>query len=311
MKGMSSIERQVEKIFKHTRQGSFATRARYENSAKDFARFCADKFKLQNFKNVQDKHLIAYAQHRHGQGIASKTIKNDLAAIRYTHDQVAQARHQLSDNQHLATQGVTLDKTPDVKGNRAWVSPEIEKMKDVAIQQGKVEVANAIDIARTMGLRVAEVACMRRSQAEAAIRTGQYQVQNEAKNGKWRIVPVSPEAKAVLEKQLENVARGERMFVQQGEKAHQVISRWENWLDNHRSKAETLGGQQLRTWTDHNGLEIQNKITWHGLRYCYAQERMDQLQREEKMPFDAAAEVLSKELGHNREEVVQIYLGGK
>ncbi|HWL23355.1 MAG TPA: hypothetical protein VNR38_06335 [Ureibacillus sp.] len=42
-------------------------------------------------------------------------------------------------------------------------------------------------------IRVADAVCMRRSQAERALRTGVYQVQTEAKNGKWQKVALSVE----------------------------------------------------------------------------------------------------------------------
>ena len=44
----------------------------------------------------------------------------------------------------------------------------------------------------------------------------------------------------------------------------------------------------------------------HGLRHSYAQERMDELQRE--MPLDLALEVVSQEMGHFRASITKVYL---
>lgn len=44
--------------------------------------FLDENFKLKNLRNVQDKHLIAYIEYRKGIGIADKTIKTVLGAIR-------------------------------------------------------------------------------------------------------------------------------------------------------------------------------------------------------------------------------------
>ncbi|HWL23354.1 MAG TPA: hypothetical protein VNR38_06330 [Ureibacillus sp.] len=63
-KGKSAIEQQMEKNFKHTRTGSYATRARYETSCRSFIRYLDEHFKMKNLWNLRDKHLLAYIQHR-------------------------------------------------------------------------------------------------------------------------------------------------------------------------------------------------------------------------------------------------------
>lgn len=46
---------QVESIYKHSNELSFKTRARYFEATKRFYKFLADNFRLQNFKNVEDR----------------------------------------------------------------------------------------------------------------------------------------------------------------------------------------------------------------------------------------------------------------
>jgi hypothetical protein len=45
----------------------------------------------------------------------------------------------------------------------------------------------------------------------------------------------------------------------------------------------------------------------HGLRHAYAQERMRELQNR-GVPYKEARAILSQELGHFREDVVETYL---
>ena len=97
-----------------------------------------------------------------------------------------------------------------------------------------------------MGLRVSEAVCMRRSQAENALRTGVYQVQGEAKGGKHRHVALSKEARAMLNERLKHVGRGERVFVAQDEKVHQVINRTEKHLKRCREAVTTFEGVSSR-----------------------------------------------------------------
>lgn len=54
---------QVEAIYKHSNELSFKTRARYFEATKRFCKFLADNFRLQNFKDVADRHFKAYVEH--------------------------------------------------------------------------------------------------------------------------------------------------------------------------------------------------------------------------------------------------------
>lgn len=309
-KGKSATEAQMEKIFRHTRAGSYGTRARYRDTCRNFAKFIADKFKVQNLKNISDKHIAAYISSRQQEGIVAKTIKNDLSAIRYAHDQIARPRYKLSNNQQLKEKfGLELDKTPEINGNRAWTAEEYQNMKNLAVEMGRKEIADVMTLCRTIGLRIAEATAIRRSQAENALRTNIYQVKNEAKNGKWRQVPLSPQAKEIFEKRMAETQRGGRLFVQQSEKTHEVINRFEKFLQNNRGKIETAEGRELRTWEKY-GKTNTNELTFHGLRYCYIQGRMQQ-EIAKGLSWKEAAKTVTAEVGHERTDVIKVYTAGK
>lgn len=307
-KGSSAIEQQMNKIFKHTRAGSYATRDRYTKSCRSFIRFLDENYKMKNLRNLQDKHLVAYVQHRQEEGISSKTIKNDLGAIRYMHDLLPNAKYELASNARLKQDyNVHLEKTVAIDGDRAWTEQEYENMQLLLSEQSLTSKTAAITkdvmvIERTMGLRVAEAVCMRRSQAESALRTGIYQVQSEAKNGRWREVPLSAEVRDILTDRLLHVERGGRVFVSTGEKAHHIVNQIEKHLERYRGLVETSEGRERRS-----GLNGDVKhLTFHGLRYNYAQERMAE-EMAKGFTWDAAAQVVTKEIGHNRIDVIKIY----
>jgi len=307
--GMSTIETQIEKIFRHTRQNSFATRDRYRDSNRQFAAFLHDRFKVQNIRNISDKHVVEYVQQRQQEGKSAKTIKNDLAAIRYLHDQVSNPRYTLSDNKQLKEQhGLVLEKTPQITGDRAWTESEYKGMKILALQSRNREAADVMTLARTMGLRIAEAVAARRSQAEAALRTGIYPVQGEAKNGKHRSVRLSPEAREIFERRLQETPRGGRLFVPVGEKTHRVVNRLEKFLAYHRHKIESQEGRQQRT--DRRDEVTSKPLTFHGLRYNYVQQQMNQ-EQERGFSEEQAAAIVSQEVGHERTDVIAIYQGGK
>ena len=72
---------QVESIYKHSNELSFKTRARYYEATKRFCKFLADNFRLQNFKNVEDRHFKAYVEHLKENNSAA-TIQSDLSGVR-------------------------------------------------------------------------------------------------------------------------------------------------------------------------------------------------------------------------------------
>jgi len=307
---------QMEKVFRHTRMNSFGTRARYKSSCTKFVQFLDERFKMKNLRNLQDKHVVAYIEHRQQEGVAAKTLKNDLAAIRYLHDMIPRAKHELSDNETLQrTYALTLDKTPAIKGNRAWTEQEYQnmlKLSQTLSEKGSVTAKNIPDllkICKTMGLRITEAVAITRSQAEQALRTGIYQVKGEAKNGKWREVPLSKDVKTIFEKRLTEVFRGNRLFVNEGEKVHLAVNRYEQFLKRHREKIETPEGRKLRTWEKYEKTHT-NELTFHGLRYNYIQFRMQQ-EMEKGYSLEQAAARITQEVGHERTDVIKIYLGGK
>jgi integrase len=271
-----------------------------------FVRYCHDHFKMQNLRNLHDKHLAAFIKSRQEGGIAAKTIKNDLAAIRYLHDQVQQPRYLLSDNKRLQQEySMTLAKTPQVNGDRAWTDKEYRDMKVIALEYAQKDVADCMTLARTMGLRVTEAAAVSRTQAEQALRTGIYQVKGEAKNGKHRQVPLSPEGRRVFENRLTNTPRGARLFVRPGDKTHQVVNRMEKFLEYHREKVVTSEGIEKRIDTRDGS---QRPLTFHGLRYSYVQQRMEE-EMGKRFTEAQAALIVSREVGHERINVIAIYRG--
>lgn len=306
-------EFQVQKIFRNANRGSFKTRYRYWDSGNKFARFIAEEFRVQNLRNMAPKHIVAFIQYRQAEGVSPKTIQNDLAAIRYLHDHLPIPRYRhIPSNQELREKyGVDIQKVVAHRGNRAWTDQEYANFRRLAMETGNQRWADAMAVSRTMGLRIAEVCAMTRAQAEEALRTNVYQVKNEAKNGKWRKVPLRPEARKVLEKILPYVPRGHWVFAKadEGENVHIAVKKLQSFLVKYRQAIETPEGIALRTYI----LEGQEKVwplSMHGLRYCYAQERMKE-ERDRGLSLLQAAQKIAREMGHERTEVLKIYLGGK
>jgi integrase/recombinase XerD len=167
-KGLSSLEQQVQKVFKHTRAGSYGTRDKYKGNAMRAAKWISQEFKLQSLKNLQDKHVAAYAKYQQAQDLKPKTIKDTLSTIRYIHDNAPKTKHTISDNKTLQQEyKFSIPKVQTIKGDRSWTKEEYSKMMEVTIEvvssksnpndaRSVRDYRDVAIMARTMGMRVAE-----------------------------------------------------------------------------------------------------------------------------------------------------------
>ena len=203
---------------------------RYRNSMPVFLRFCAEKFHLQKLANVGEKHLRAYVDYRRQAGIAEKTLKNDLTAVRFFH-QFTGSRNLLPDNRSLG-----IKKTPQIGKDRAWTPEEYRRMMDRAIELGRQDVAGAMRQALLAGLRIHECTRLTAGQVQDALREGE--LETTGKGGRVRRIPVSPELRLELERILKehSGSRESKILVAPGQKTHQEIKSIQRFIRDHRQE---------------------------------------------------------------------------
>jgi integrase len=255
-----------------------------------FLYFCAKQFHLEKLANVREKHLRAYVDYRRQSGISEKTLKNDLAAIRFFH-QFSGSRNELPDNRDLG-----MAKTHPGGQDRAWTEGEQQLMLEQAIRHDRQDVVLAMKLARLAGLRIHECARLTVGHLEDALQEGAVTI--KGKGGRVRRVPVAPELRVELEHSLAGSggARGHKILVAPGQKTHQVIRSIEKFIRDHRQ--EFTG----------------RAITPHGLRHSYAREEFERGVdgSQDKQQIKEVKMRVAEQLGHGRPEVTDIYLhGGK
>ena len=259
---------------------------RYRDSMPKFLHFCVEKFHLEKLANVREKHLRAYVDYRRQAGISEKTLKNDLAAIRFFH-QFTGSHNQLPDNKELG-----LEKTPPGGKDRSWTDEEQKLIMENAAGLGRQDVVLALKLARLAGLRIHECARLTVEHIQDALKDGEVTI--KGKGGRVRRVPVQPELRMELEQILDERggARERKIFVEPGQKTHQVIRSIEKFVRDHRQ--EFTG----------------RAITPHGLRHSYAREVFERgigASRDRQQIKETKMRV-AKLLGHGRSEVTNIYL---
>ncbi len=277
---------QLDKLYRHCRQGSYQTRARYYEAMKRLCRYLADTYHLERLANLAPKHIEAYAAHLRQEGKSPSTIKTDLAAIRFFHDQMPNPRYELPSNQELA-----LERRAFGTVDRAWSEEEFRRMCALAEADGKEDYVTLFHLARDTGLRIHECFRIDTSMVRHALRTHALTV--TCKGGLRRTVGLSDDLRGRLRRQAEQTARGQKLFVAPEEQTHTAINTLQAYILLNRSRVQDPGAAR--------------DITFHGLRHTFAAEQYKALTAR-GLSREAAEQRVAELLGHRRRDMARIYL---
>jgi len=134
-----NLNEQINKVFRHTRQGSIKTRYRYEDGMNHFAKFLAETFKKQNLNKIESKHLQAYSEQMQESGYTN------LSAIRFFVDVSGANSKKLPTNKQLGV--LPRTKEDRIGGNKAWNDTEVKKIIEYANSKNEFRYAYMVRIA--------------------------------------------------------------------------------------------------------------------------------------------------------------------
>ena len=277
---------QLNRLYRHTRLGSYKTRARYYEATQRFCRFAAGRYRLQRLANIGPKHIYAYVMYLQDRGMSPATIKTDLAAIRFFHDMMDRPRYQLPSNQELILQRRTL------KGvDRTWSEAEFSRMLAYALEADREDFVTILYLGRYEALRIHE--CFRIDTATASRALKEDAITVKGKGGLVRSVPLHPILVPRLQYHLEHTPRGKKLFVPDGVETHQAIKELQVFIYIHRPYVQDPDSTR--------------PMTFHGLRHTCVTEWYFQRIDAGASPYEARKEC-AKLLGHGRDDVTTIYL---
>ena len=279
-----NLEAQFNKIFRHLKTGSFKTRERYAKAFKRFMVFLVNEFNLQKLSNISKKHIYAYVEYMKSKGRSASTIKTELSAIRFFHDNIPYSRYVLPSNDELELERRTFGGV-----DRTWSQQEFELMLSIAKKMRRNDYIAIFILARYAGLRIEECFRIDRNDAQNALVIGQLFV--KGKGGLTRYVPINDSVKNILQELLKVTPKGHKLFVKLEDKTHLVMKRLQCFITYHR-----------KSFTD-------DDITFHGLRHTYAHEQYEKFISMGKTDVQARR-CVSELLGHHRDDVTRIYLAG-
>ena len=293
---------QIESIYRHSNELSFKTRARYFEATKRFCKFLSDNFRLQNFKNVEDRHFKAYVEHLKDNNSAA-TIQSDLSGIRYFHRRSG-SKNRLSPNSKL-----NLPKRTTGVKDHSLLKTEIDNMRWLATEQGRQDVVIAIDFASEFGLRLEEICTLRVEYLMSALKNGQLVI--KGKGGQTRAIDLSAKQRSIITKYLDYArcsGRYPRDYLISGSEKGGVQREkrsLQNWMSYHRKSFMIENREDL---SEDGKKQRTETISWHSLRHTYAQRTYEQALQERPKK---ARKIVSENLGHHRTEVTRIYLADK
>lgn len=281
-----NLTNQIEKVFRHTRQGSIKTRYRYMDGVKHFAKFLAEDFKKQNLNKIKAKHLQTYVEQMQEWGYSKSYITTNLSAIRYFIDINGGDSKRLPNNNELGV--ISRTKEDRIGTNKAWRLEEVQHFIEFAENVGQIKYADMVRVAWGFGLRAHEVARLDKSILSRALKEEKITI--KGKGGLVRSIPLHDVE--LIKRLYSQTPVGEKVFVKTNEETHKVINNLQNFIIRHQDKFV---------------MNVEEKRSFHGLRHGYAQRRYNELLEKGYSDRNSRLKV-SKELGHFRLEITDIYL---
>ena len=287
---MRGLNHQLKQLCRHNREGSFGTQNRRERELTLIANeLHGIGFRGMNSHSLKPKHVDGLVRRWLEKEVAVGTIKNRMAAVRWWARKVNRQNVVARSNDHY---GIP---------NRVFVT-NTNKAKSISM----VDLANVRDEHARMSLELQQAFGLRREEAIKLIPNyadqGDHLVLKRSwtKGGKARTLPIR--------------TRNQREVL---DRAHRLVGKG-SLIPSSRNYV-----QQLRIYEGHTNRAGLSKM--HGLRHAYAQQRYKELtgwqspaaggpssksltpdQREKDHHARLA---VSRELGHERRQIVSVYLG--
>lgn len=294
---MRDLNYELKRLCDRNRDGAFATQNKRLRTLDRVADTLHDLgYRKLRASSIKPKHVEALVNHWKEQALSAGSIKNNMTALRWWAEKVGKRAVVARDNDYYG-----IDRRQFVTGTDR--SQELDRTKLAAIRNEHVRMS--VELQAAFGLRREEAIKFQPSYAMATLSEGHIQLKESwTKGGKARVVPLSPE----LSEQQLDVLRRAAVLAGKGS----LIPSDKRYVD------------QLRAYERNTKRAGLSRL--HGLRHRYAQARYEALMgfpapaRGGPLPKSMSAEVraqdhearltISRELGHERKQIVAIYLGG-
>lgn len=266
---------------------SRGTARAYQQALTGAAQWLKDKHHNQSLERMTAEQAIQYLKERR-ETVRQKTLDLDRQALQI-----------LPHVGKLERVKSRLDRSPLETGGRAYTPAQVQM---IAAAQSERH-ALATEIAYAAGLRGHELLTLCRADKQPASTHRKWSA--ERFEGRPDAVRYTVDGKGGLVREVAlPVHLSERLEKRRWEKPKTVTDRGVRYTQRY-----DLGGGL--TWSRSFSAASKRALGWstgaHGLRHRYAQERVDELQRQGHA-YPDALEIVSQELGHFRPDITAVYL---
>ena len=266
---------------------SFGTARAYEQALTGVSKWLKEKYNNQSLERMTTEQACQYIEER-AETVRQKTLDLDRQALQI-----------LPHVGKLERVKSRLDRSPLETGGRAYTTVQVQMV--AAAQSERHSLAT--EIAHAAGLRGHELLTLRCVDKREASTHREWLA--ERFDGRPNGVRYTVDGKGGLVREVALPGHlAERLEERLREKPRSVMDRGVRYTQYY-----DLGGGLA--WSRSFSAASKRALGWstggHGLRHSYAQERLEDLQRDGHT-YDSALELVCQEMGHFRPDITDVYL---
>lgn len=298
----------------------------YVQGMRSFVTYLANETKITKLKNYKNADVIEYEKTLINNNYSLGTIKPYMSGVQTFHGGFLESggtKNKIQDaetiNQRLGTpkrQSGVLD--------RAWSDREYVEMLNKAKKDGRLDVYYGLKLADQFGIRIQTIGRLTLKQINKALEEGYLRVKE--KGGKWRNIPIENNEMRQTLLDLQIIGKTENLKVKdhifrdsnalsenkktQGENSHdKTVKSVQNYIGKNREGIQDTDRKDISQYASNREKRIVEKaeLSFHGLRYRYAQRQMDKLLKQ-GYTYRQSLDKVSVLLGHHRYKISRVYL---
>lgn len=298
----------------------------YIQGVKSLVTYLANETKITKLKNYKNNEIMNHEKSLIDNNYSVSTIKPYQSGIQMFHAGFLASGGTKNKIQDAATihSRCELAKRQNGTLDRAWTNREYEEFLKKAKEDGRNDVYYGLKMGDEFGIRIQTIGRLTLKQINKALKDGYLRVKE--KGGKWRNIPIENDnmRQTLLDLQLiakteglkvgDHIFRDSNFFSEnkktQGDNSHdKTVKAIQNYIGNNRDDIQDSDRKNISEYASSKAKRIVEKteLSFHGLRYRYAQRQMDKFLKL-GYTYGQALGATAHLMGHERGQISRIYL---